>query len=572
MGPEMGARAWAGRLWLAAAALGALAILGFYASRLLMPLPIFAADEAAYLIRAIYPPGMVAADSSVAPLNNGAHLSVIRAAYALAKPLGASFIVVDRIADAAAYLAGLALLWRTSMRRIAPPKASTERWAFALIAIAFPYYRFAFSNLAEGLYVGVLVLFCLATARWYRSRPLLHAVVGGALGAALVLVKPNGVAALAALAVLAVIEAWASGGWRRLPLRILLFGVTFFAVGNLIQWAAEEPADHPLAFFVGDLYSAALGAGTPPAAARAASLTLASMTAAMALLAGAPVIVGLAEIAGRWRSRRGRFVLEERDLLFLLLVLTTAATLVMVAVFATKIAFTPSETNRLWGRYFEFFVPLLWLAAAPALTRPMGRGVALASGAVMFVGLSGLLASLQAGIVLFPWDSSALTAFYAPDPVRAPLHFAVPYRALAAAAGLLAAGAVAFRLRPAQAGLGLILALSVLSTLLDQAWQGPVVKQRDALARDIRAIHPILPSAGDMVVLAPNPNEGHLLFLGLEARPLVLVGPVAQTLPAYLASAQAVIVAGPEAPPGAGWTRTFKGEVLSVFRPAAAAP
>jgi len=63
-----------------------------------------------------------------------------------------------------------------------------------------------------------------------------------------------------------------------------------------------------------------------------------------------------------------------------------------------------------------------------------------------------------------------------------------------------------------------------------------------------------------------------LRVLGLEARPLVLVGPVAQTLPAYLASAQAVIVAGPEAPPGAGWTRTFKGEVLSVFRPAAAPP
>ena len=43
------------------------------------------------------------------------------------------------------------LRWRACTARLAP----RERWLFALLALAFPYYRFAFSNLAEGLFVGV---------------------------------------------------------------------------------------------------------------------------------------------------------------------------------------------------------------------------------------------------------------------------------------------------------------------------------------------------------------------------------------------------------------------------------
>jgi hypothetical protein len=45
-------RGWAGRLWQVAAAVLTLTILGFYAHRLFMPLPIFAPDEGAYLVRA----------------------------------------------------------------------------------------------------------------------------------------------------------------------------------------------------------------------------------------------------------------------------------------------------------------------------------------------------------------------------------------------------------------------------------------------------------------------------------------------------------------------------------------
>jgi hypothetical protein len=554
-----GPRATAGVVWLTAAAAGTMAILGFYGARLGMPLPLFAGDEGAYLIRAIYPPGMVASNPFVLPLNNGVHLSVIRAAYAT----GGGFIIVDRLANAAAYLAGLGLLWRASTA--GSPRH--EQIALGLLALAFPYYRFAFSNLAEGLFVGVLVLLCVATGRWYRSRPIVHAVAAGAIGAALVLVKPHGLASLAALLAVAVLDAAAGGGWRRLPLRVLLFGVTFFGVGNLIQWGAEEPASHPLAFFVSDFYGTTLARAPPPGAGALAALSIGSMISAAAVLAGAPVLIGLADLVGRWRVRRGRFVAEGADLVFLLLVLALGATLVMVTVFAVKVAWTPSETRRLWGRYFEFFAPMIWLAAAPALARPIGWPTRLGCAVAMLAGLSGLLASFQAGVVLFPWDSSALSAFFHPDPVRAPLGSGQALRALAALASLAAAVAIGCKMRPAQAGLALTLALAGFSTWLDHVWMAPIVAQRAALERDVQAIAPRLPpQPAPVALLAPDANDGHLAFLRLHARPLVYLGPPGgQVPPGGLTGMRAVVVSGTEIPPDGPWTRTFQGRDLSLF-------
>jgi hypothetical protein len=547
---------------LTAAACAVLALLGFYAGRLAMPLPIFAGDEGAYLIRALYPDWVVtAANPNVAAVVNGVHLSVIRAVY----ELGAPFIVGDRLVNAAAYLGGLGLLWRAGAKGLPRGQQAT----LALLALGFPYYRFAFSNLAEGLFVGVLALLCLVTGRWYRSRPTAHALAAGAVAAALVLVKPNGIATVAALGALAVLDAAAGGGWRRLPLRLALFAVSFFAAGNLIQWAAEEPVAHPLAFFVGRFYDAALAAGPRPDALGIASLALGSMVSAMAILAGAPILVGLSDLAARWRSRRGAFAAQGADLVFLLLLLSLAATLVMVAIFAVKMAGDPFSRKLLWGRYFEFFAPMIWLAAAPALARPMGARTGWACAALMLAGLAGLLASFHAGVVLFPWDSSALTAFYHPDPVRAPNGLGLPYRALAVAATLAAVAALALKARAVPVGLALTLALAGLSTRLDHVWLGPVVRLHTALEHDVGAIAARLPpEPADVVLLAPDVNDGNLGFLRLHARPRVLLGPPDLTRPVDLAGAQAVIVSGPDRPPGGRWVRTYRGAALSLFQPA----
>jgi hypothetical protein len=253
---------------------------------------------------------------------------------------------------------------------------------------------------------------------------------------------------------------------------------------------------------------------------------------------------------------------------FVLLVLSLIATLAMVTIFAMKISSTPSETKRLWGRYFEFLAPMIWLAAAPALARPAAPRVRLACSAVMLAGLAGLIASFRAGIVLFPWDASILTAFFHSDPVRAAAEFSIPFRGLAIAVSLAAAGALALRARPLQAGVGLILALGVLSTWLDHIWVGPMAAQRNALEHDVRALAPRLPPTGDIVLLAPDENTGHLGFLRLEARPRVLLGPPGRTPLALLIGAQAVVAAGSEAPPGGPWTRAYQGSELSLYRPA----
>jgi hypothetical protein len=553
-------RLWAERIAFGAAALATLAVLGFYAGRLSAPLPLWAADEGAYLIRALWPDSVVSLDPTVASAYNGVHLSVIRAVYALGAPL----VQGDRLVNAAAYLAGLSLIWRLAARRMV---WSDQAW-LGLIGLGFPYYRFAFTNLAEGLFVGVLAALCVVTWAWYRRRPMLHALAAGTVGAALVLTKPNGVATLAALAVVAVLDAALTRRWRQLPVRLLLFAGAFFAVGNLIQIQSDAPAAHPLTFFVSQGYGGDLALTPPPGAWRTGMLQALTMFSAAALLAGAPLTVGLADLWRRCRASRGRFEAEGGDLVFLTLALALAATIAMVALFAMQVSGNEGETKRLWGRYFEFFAPLIWLVAGPALTRPVARKVAWISATVTVAGLAGLLTGLSAGIVLFPWDAGILSAFFHADPIRAPLSFAAPYRGLAVTASLLAVAAMALRVRPIAVGATLILTLGVLSTDLDRIWVGPMVQDRAALARDLTAIRRALPARGDIVLLTPDANTDHLAFLSLDARPRVYSVAADQASAEMVAGARAVLVSGAQPPPAGPWRQAFKGEQLSLYRPA----
>jgi hypothetical protein len=564
-GPS-GLSVWSDRLGAAAALAAVAAILGFYASRLALPLPLIATDEGAYLIRALYPDEMVARNPYVADAANALHLSVIRAAYLTAGP----YILIDRLINGAAYLAGLVALWWAAARG----PARQERFALLLLAVGFAYYRFAVSNLAEGLYVGVAALICLATQHWYRSRPLVHAGLAGGLCAALVLAKPHGIAVVAALAVVAVADAAASRDLKRLPLRIGLFAVAFFAAGNLIALGAQQVPPSPWAFFMSSVYSSALKDPPAPDGWRQALLATQAMVGGAALLAGPPLVFGFADLVQRWRRERQAFRFGGRELVFLLLAASLAATVAMAAVYAFRISKIESEMGRLWGRYFEFFAPMLWLAAAPALSRrPISPGSALAAGATVLLGLAALLGALQAGVVLFPWDSSVLSAFFGPDAARAPFTMGLPYRPIAAALTLLAAGALALRAPPIRTGLALILALGLLSTWLDAVWMAPAGRARVALERDAAAIRPLLPAEPAVVILlTPDANDGHLGFLRLEARPFVTVGPPAQTSPASLADAQAVVVSGSDTPPGGPWTRVYGGGELSLWRRALPSP
>jgi hypothetical protein len=549
---------WAG---LAIAVGATLAILGFYVARLAVPLPIYPVDEVVYLVRALYSDPVVAVDPTIAVANDGVHLSIIRAVY----ELGAPVVLGDRAANVLIYLAGLALIWREGAKRL--PRF--DQVALGLLLLGFPYYRFAFSNLAEGPFVGTLALICAITVWWGRRRPILHAAVAGALAAVLVLIKANGVATLAALAAMMAWESFESRRWKLLPVRLGLLATAFLVLGNLIQYAADEPVANPITFFVSHGYAANLTVRPPEGAWRSGALEAAAMIFSTAMLAGAPLVAGFRSLFEGAAKRPHPAKADGMSLAFLLLALSLAATIVMVGYFAMQVAGSPTETKRLWGRYFEFFIPLLWATAAPQLARPTERRVAWIYAGVTLTGLAGLLLCLHLWIVLFPWDSGILSAFFKPDPDRAPLALRTPYRALAVASVAFAAAAFALRARSLGAGLGMILALGVLSTALEDTWTRPMIAQHRALDRDLRVIAAALPRTGSVVLLTPDANLDHLVFLRLDARPRVYPGALADAPADAVVGAAAVLTTGAQPAQGT-WTRTFKGEQLSLFRPTSA--
>jgi len=548
--------------WPAAAALSiaALAVmLVHYGRQIALPQPIYAADVGSYLICALFSPHAAARDPWAATVANSVFLMAIRAAHALSD----HYLELIRAGSLAAYVGGLAALAQASTRGL----ALRDRWTFLLLALAFPYYAFVVSVLPEGAYVGVLAAICVATARLYVTRPLVHAAVAGALVAVLTLIKPHGIAVAGALAAAAALDGLVTGRVKQAALRIAVLTAVFFALGNAIQAAAGEPVAGPLTFFVGDFYGRTLTQASPPNAAEIVLMSFLPMTATLVLFAGIPAMVALSEIAGRWRSQGRALRLSSQDALVLVLVLAAGATLVMVTIFAVKAGVEPSETKRLWGRYFEFYTPLLWLAAAPHLARctqgasPRWR---LACAGAMLAGLAGLLAAFRAGVVLFPWDATALMAFFHPDPVRAPLAGLPPFRALAVAASLLTAGAIAWRTPPWRAALGYFLALGLLGVWLEHIWLGPMIEKRQAFDTEIRAAAALTPDAPDRnLVLAADGNDAHLSFLGLGG--FAYVQPVAPGKPAPpLAAAYENVVAVAPALPPAGWPCAYRGKQVSV--------
>jgi hypothetical protein len=255
--------------------------------------------------------------------------------------------------------------------------------------------------------------------------------------------------------------------------------------------------------------------------------------------------------------------------MLLLLALSLVATVAMVALYTLKLAVVPTEMRRLWGRYFEFFIPLIWVAAAPAIVRwdaGSNRASRFGAVAITLAGLGGLLFSFHAEIVLFPWDATAVTAFFHPHPVRAPVLTEFPFRALAITATLLATAAIFWRGRTTAAWLGAFLAFGALSTWLDHLWVRPIVEQRRAFDRDMQAAERF-PAVrqGRALLSAPSPAEAHLGFLALDGHVHVAPTGPEGLAPAATSAFDTLIVASPAPPPRGGWRPVLAGEALSVY-------
>ncbi len=555
-------RALLGWIFSAAVILATAPVLVFYAGRLVDPLPLYAFDEGTYLARALHGAALAAdptLDPGVGSVTNSAYFAVLRAVAGLAGP-GLPWI---RAASLAAYLGGIGLTWACVRRGLSAGAA----WSVLLLALLFPNWRFVLSALPEGWYVGGLGLVVFATDRLYARRPVVHALLAGVLAAVLTLIKPQGLAMAAALAALPLIEAML--GEQRIGLAAARLGVllpTYFGAGWLIQTLAHQPMPGPLVFFEAPLYSGLL-AGRPARDAIGLTLTtLAGLASLMAVLAGVPILAGLGARFSRWRARASPPT-EGPERAFLLVLLSLVATLAMVAAFTFRASAYESEQGRLLGRYVEFFAPLLWLTAAPFVGLARGWRRPVAACAVVLAGLAGLLAVFRAGVVLFPWDSAALTAFFRSDPRRFALAAPLPYRALAVAATFAVGLAMLARAPMARAWQAYVLALALLSTAADRLWVDAAGPGRRDLAHDLSRAQAILAARqGPVLAITDDPNIDRIVFLRFAGHPHMLLAAPGEHVLGWQAAPYATVLAQGDHPiVGAAWRPLYRGRQISVF-------
>ncbi|KRB40060.1 MAG: hypothetical protein V4514_05215 [Pseudomonadota bacterium] len=535
-------------------------VLLFYVNRLFGELPLYAGDEGAYLIRALYArqlafdPGRY---QMVQPVANTLYFAIIR----LVDDLSLNVIPWMRLIGAASYFGGLALLYSIAVKECGRKVAL----GFLLIAAVFPYYRFAFSAMPDGVYAGLLCLIAFVVYRTFLSRPLLGAVLVGGLSGALVLVKPHGVVVVAAYAALCLVDTLVRrAGLLPLLGRLALFGLAFLTIGVGVELADGQPLSQAISFFRGSAYAEHLGHATAVNAWGVAALSATSMTALTAIFVAVPLIAAATVML----RERGPGQLDSADLAFLFVALCLAATLAMVTIFSFKMAVLETETRRLWGRYFEFYVPMLWLLAA----RPLSawersstlRRRGLVAGAIL-VGLAGLLGALALGVRLNPWDGTAITAFASPDVVRFPFGYVGGSRLVAILATLAIALATLAGVSVRRAWPAYFVVLGLLSTRADDAWVGEFAQRSRTIEHELHVAGAlILDVAGPTVVIVNDGNDGHIAFLRLKGRVTVRATPPGPLAERPLRNARSAIVFG-DRTPGAGWRKVFSGRELAAY-------
>lgn len=545
---------------------GAVSIGLFYLNRVFTPWPLYAGDEGAYLLRALYGDLLSAHPErhpTVHPVGNTVYVLLIQAVDALS----ANLLPWLRLIGLGAYLGGLFLLHR-AMSACAPRPVAL--WGLAA-AMAYPFHRFVVTAMPEGVFVLVLVIIVAASARWALSRPWLLAAVAGGLGAVLVLTKPHGVVIIPAMsALLAVLVVLGQRRVAAAAAQGALFALTFLLSGAAIQLLAGR-GEAAFTFFLGSAYADHF-ARVPPAPLHTAAVTVLSLGSATLLMAGAPLLAGGLALVGRWRRREAP---ATDEVAILVLAAALLATLVMIALFAVKVSAIPTESDRLWGRYFEFYTPLLWIAAAGpicALWRQGGLAARLWLAALPAAGLGGLVLAWMLGVTILPWDSAALSAFYMPHLDTWNFPPPVPYVWISVAVIAALCLALGLGQPPLPAWTAALVALGLISTHYDHSWVSTSVAEgRDDLARDLAAAVALAPRDSLPALIAHDPNAGHTAFLAYEGRVQVQMWPPPATPVDSLARFQQVVtLGGPPLP--APWIAVYEGEALTLYERQGRAP
>lgn len=549
-----------GRVTLGLMGLAGAVIALVYLNRIFLALPLYVAAETGHLIHALYATTLAARPEllpQVQGLQDTGFALIVRAVTYGTQ----SLLPWLRILGAAAYFAGLLLAYLSVARNLERRHAL----GVLLLALAYPYYRFAFAALPDGWFVALMGLAILTTSRLYHGRPVIHAALVGALAGVMVLFKPQGLALPGAFVALACIDLGL--GRRNLRVfmaRIATFGAGFLAGANLLAMLANQPVAEPLTFYLGARFDPLFTGELSPAAWITGARALVVMVAASMMLAGLPTLTGLLRVEMRWGWSRGRmrFTLEPQEATFLLTLLTFVGVLLVTAALAvTDIAGGP---NRTWGRSFEGLIPLLWLTATPFIgefDRAAGRWWRIAMGVAPVIGLAGFAACQFDGAWPQAWDAAALTAFGLDSPI---------YAAAAAAAVVAAGLSMALTAWPAERiWLALFLALGLLSAGRDVVWERAGAAGRNGLGAELLAADAIVSRRpGDVALIAKDPASARLAFWRLRARPQAVLAAAA---PASLADVDTVVGVGARAP-GAEWRALFQGASVGVYARRASAP
>lgn len=523
-----------------------------YVDRVFLDAPVYAGAESGHLIEALFG-GTLSARPGLFPDLDAAHTPAFSLLIRGATYLSHNLLQWMRVGGGLAYLAGIGMVLLAGRRSLTRERAAI----FLLLALAYPYHRFAMAVLPAGWTAGLVGLTALLTARIFFTRPVLHASACGAIAGLLTMMGPHGLALAAAFAAVTIADLLL--GRRDVKVagvRLAVFALALPASADLVLLLAGLPLTRPFTAFVDPAYLT-LGQAAASAPARlAAERAVVAIAAASLMLAGAPLLTGLLRIELRWRwtRTRERFHLEPQEAMFLLLATMLVATAATTALSAMADRADPS---RLWGRQFEFLIPMLWLAAAPFIgefERGGGRWWRLAVGASVVLGLGGVLACLATGVQVRPWDTAALAPFARDVPLATPV-----------AAGLVIAAAVALAVLRAPIALpwiGCLVSLSLLAAYLDVVAAAPAGAEREALAAETAVADALVGArSGGVALAAPDLARAKLIYWRMRARPEVVV---AGSAPVPLRGVE-TLVSGRADRPGPGWRPLFRGRQISVF-------
>jgi len=283
------------------------------------------------------------------------------------------------------------------------------------------------------LFLGLAAFMVYA---WAPHRPG-ASFVAGVIVAALLLVKPHGVAIFLSTGLTMVVSAVILGDRFKQATKIVL-DLLAFSAGTLVaicaiaSLAQGRPVLSPTVF-VGGLYGSILSAtdSTPILLTLLDVIRYFAAHCTVLLLFFAPAAIIAPAIACSLfdKGRPGaNDALEMRPLVMILLFTTLSAlgAFAMISIFS-HIAGSqlPFEANRIHGRYWSFLLPLfvtLTIASFHLLKRSARISPRLGSGLERAAGLAWLLAitvfafAVAPSFSIYPWDFPDLFAFYRPNP------------------------------------------------------------------------------------------------------------------------------------------------------------